>query len=218
MEPSSNINQNANKRKQLSIAGLLLVFVASLLLNNDASLILDEAVSHKTEITKTSSVSVKGERYLVDTTFIMGNINRVELLAHLRTGNIQDKRKVADIPPFIMNFLNSLSADNNFGMVNIGEEWQSGAFPHLELVNGKLVHKKLPKKQLIYFGIGHNIALMAWMNGGALMTENIAIVKFDKERIIDFWFTNRTDEVRTRRQIMWYLNGHRIQRESNPGC
>ena len=142
-----------------------------------------------------SSVSTMNGIYKIDTNMAVSNGMKEKLMAKLETENLIDKKTVAEIPDFIKAFLDGISSNQTFDIANPDEEWQEGGW-----VNGfdkekqAIVHatssvaKPFPNKQLIYCGIGKNMALISYYMGGIKKTQNNIIIKFDGEKIVDLWF------------------------------
>jgi hypothetical protein len=94
-----------------------------------------------------SGIIFKNGRFQLDTAIILSNKNLPPLIKSLEKADLQEKKKVAEIPEFIIAFFEEISG--HFSMANRGEKWQAGC----------VVSKPLPSRQLIYFGLGPDIAL-----------------------------------------------------------
>ncbi|MEO6903988.1 MAG: hypothetical protein ABI315_12700 [Bacteroidia bacterium] len=63
----------------------------------------------------------------------------------------------------------------------------------------------MPKRQLIYFGLGQDLALMTYYTGGIGKSEHILIFKFKDNKILDFWCGNISTDVTNKLEILNYL-------------
>jgi len=147
------------------------------------------------------SVSFVKGKYEVDSVIIVEDINKRALLADLSAQKLNDKSSTEQIPGFIKAFLESVSYDKKFEMANPNEEYQIG---------WKTDEKILPNKQLIYFGTGKNIALLSYNSGGLQKAQRVAIIKFEGQKVIDYWFNNdnfssKSVAISTQEQIIKYL-------------
>jgi hypothetical protein len=156
---------------------------------------------------RTESVSFVNGRYRVDTSFIRNDLNKAKLISELEKQKLEEKRTVQEVPSFIWRFLDSISYDKKFEIVNPGEDWKEGITDY-----GHIVFKKrydpdlkdsvpfisgdgavLPNKRLIYFGMSDNIALMSFLHGGFGPHTNIIIFKHKNGKITDLWFGGMLD-------------------------
>lgn len=180
---------------------------------------------------KSNSVSIVNGKYKVDNNVIMHGKNKRPLLADLNAEHLTDKKTKEEIPDFIKAFLDSITNDRNFEIANPGQEWRIPSitdFAGLGLlkVSGKedksittvspREGENLPTKQLVYFGIGKNIALLSYntgglsISGGTRILQNMTILKFHGNKIIDFWYGSSLDFVTTKTQIIKTLNSNRM--------
>jgi len=143
-----------------------------------------------------SSVSVKNGKYNVDSAIILSDINKRSLVAQLQRENLEEINTVAEIPGFIKTFLDSISGNGKFDMVNPGEAWQE---------DWLTLGKCLPTRQLVYFGTGKNTALFSFYSAGPQKTQCVAIIKFENEQVIDFWFEANSIPVTKKAELIEYL-------------
>ncbi len=131
---------------------------------------------------------------------------------------LREIRTVQNIPKYILAFLDSI--ENGFEIANPGEEWQEGC-----IVTGKSVQttiydnktgdstiltsfdptQPLPWRQLVYFGLGNEIALMAYFTGGFGKSENIVILNLKNEKVVSYWTASVSPEVTTKEDILDFL-------------
>jgi hypothetical protein len=93
--------------------------------------------------------------------------------------------------------LNNLT--DSFSIANPGENWQVGC----------VVEQPLPLRQLIYLGIGNDIALMTYYTGGFGKLEHVLIFKFSNDKILDFWCGNITTDIINKKEIVKYLKDNK---------
>jgi hypothetical protein len=175
----------------------------------------------------TSNIVWINGRYGIDTNAILNNNNLQYFITELANADLSDKKTVAEIPSFIQSFLENLTGD--FSIANPGEEWKVGCTGPMEtdssfeqkqvdsktgdtLVTVMWKPKDVPSRQLIYLGIGNNIALMTYYTGGIGKSEHILIIKFDHENITDFWCGNILTDVTTKTDIIKFLKENKDQK------
>lgn len=149
-----------------------------------------------------NSVSVVNGKYCVDTAFIWSDRNKNILLGDLALENLEEKKSVAEIPRFIKAFLDSISPGKTFNLINPDEAWCTGDIKDFVFTGAYAAgkqdanclqscgRKEASDKQLICFGLGRNMALLSYYVGGQSRSQCTALIKFKKERVIDFWFNN----------------------------
>lgn len=178
-----------------------------------------------------SSISIVNGIYKIDTNIAISNGTKEKLITKLEIENLIDKKTVAEIPDFIKSFLDGVSINQSFDIANPDEEWQEGGW-----VNGfdnekkaiiqatSSLAKPFPNKQLIYCGIGKNMALISYYMGGIKKTQNNIIIKFQNQKIVDLWFDyykspfgnllgGNTNFVKTKADIIKY-----IKNTNSGGC
>lgn len=162
-----------------------------------------------------SSVSFYDGKYHVDSAVIQRNLNKKKLIVNLETQILRQKKTIQEIPSFIWAFLDSLCGDKKFDIVNPGEDVNAGItnFGHVVFKKVYDVNKKdsvpvithdgavLPNKQLVYFGMSENTALISYYGGAA----NIIIMKLKNEKIIDFWYGYTYGKITTKKEILTNL-------------
>jgi hypothetical protein len=149
-----------------------------------------------------SGISLVDGKYKIDTAIILTNQNLQPLLDSLNKSDLVKKNKVAEIPGFVKTFLKKLSG--SFTIADSGEDWQA---------TDCVMNTKLKDRQLIYFGLGNNIALMAYYTGGIGVSEHILIIKFRDTTINDFWCVDILRDVTNRKEILNFLQEYK----DNPG-
>lgn len=149
-----------------------------------------------------SSVSVKNGQYSLDTAIIVSNANKVSLIAALEKEKLEEKKKVEEIPGFIKFFLDSIAGKEKFEMANPGEEFKVGWFPN----------KSAPDRQLAYFAVGENIAVLSFYSGGIEKTHHVGIMRFEGEQVVDFWFENDNSTFTTKEKLI-----ERLKRDPSKG-
>ena len=121
------------------------------------------------------------------------------MLADLSRSYLAEKKNLTGIPGFITAFLDSISYGRKFEIVNPGEEWTictrdcRHVFTKVYDQNKKdtvmtliWYGKHYPIKQMVYFGIGKNLAILSYHAGG---NQEINVIKFEGKKITDFWFS-----------------------------
>ena len=143
---------------------------------------------------KISGILNNGGNILIDTNYILANLSLPALINDLSIAELKEKYTAKDIPVFIKSTLENLTHDN-FSIADPGQNWQST----------DVIVEKLPARQLIYLGIGKNITLITFLKGGVGESEHILIIKYEGQRIIDFWCGNILSRVDNKADIIKYL-------------
>ncbi len=175
-----------------------------------------------------SSVSKENGIYKIDTALIIAKKNKFTLLAELDKENLAEINDVKQIPTFIKVFLLTKNFKCINDMANPGEEWNAGNITdfHDQVIKNVydpvkkdsvptvlLIGNSLPKNQMVYFGIGKNIALFTYFKGGYFKREYSTIIKFNGEEIIDFWYEDHPEDVLTKQEIIKDI--HIVKRRNN---
>lgn len=175
-----------------------------------------------------SSVSKENGVYRIDTASIIAKKNKFTLLAELDKENLAEIKDVKQIPTFIKVFLLMKNFKCINDMANPGEEWNTGSITDFRDQVIKNVYdpvkkdsvptvlwigNSLPKNQMVYFGMGKNIALFTYFKGGYFKREYSTIIKFNGEEIIDFWYEDHPEDVITKEEIIKDI--HIVKRRNN---
>jgi hypothetical protein len=179
-----------------------------------------ETDNKKDDIT---SISIIDNGYKIDTNIAVSNWCKEKLISIVETEKLTDKKTVAEIPGFIKSFLDGTTVNNEFYISDPGEEWQEGGWLiGLDSEKKAILHatssvaKPFPNRQLIYCGIGKNIALISYYIGGIETKQNNIIIKFQNEKVVDVWFDHyysqfgyslggTTDFITTKIDIIKYI-------------
>jgi hypothetical protein len=162
-----------------------------------------------------ANISIVNGRYRLDTNAILDNNNLDALMEELKEKTLTEKNTVQEIPWFVLSFLDSLTGD--FSIANRDEEWQVGC-----TIMGKSITKSvydpqtgdsllmttfdnshpLPSRQLIYFGLGENIALFTYFTGGWGVMKHCIILQFSGLEITEFWCGYAPTDARDKADIL----------------
>ncbi len=181
----------------------------------------ESALLKKSTDSYVGNISLVDGKYQIDTNAILNNKNLQQLIDDLENADLKQKKTVIEIPSFIKSFLDSLT--NNYSIANPGEDWKVGCTPLMEIdystqkknvdpktgdtvMTVSMKTKDVPTRQLIYFGVSSNIALMTYYTGGIGKSVHILIIKFDKTKIVDFWCGNILTDITNKEEIIQYLN------------
>ena len=191
-----------------SVSKTILVAVIALLVsacNKPEAQIASETGKHQRELKYVSSVTLTNGVYKVDTNIILAGRNKKTLVANLLLEKLIDKKQVEEIPDFIKVFLSNVSKDKEFSMANPGEKYQEGWFDQ---------GKGTPTKQLIYFGMGKSVVLFSYYSGGIRRRQNLIILKYEGNKIIDYWYNNYDLDAKTKSEMIEYLKDNRIRKDN----
>lgn len=173
-----------------------------------------------------SSVSMVNGHYIIDSNVIETDRNKRVLVAELKAESLIRKITIEEVPGFIFAFLDSISPNKKFDIVNPWEKWNTKDIMDLVMPNTNQENKKpaqsidaakglLPDKKLTYFAIGDSIALLSYHSGGIRSRQHIVILKFQNEQVVDFWYgTYFGLYVNTRIEILQQLD----RRGNGGGC
>ncbi|MES2616855.1 MAG: hypothetical protein V4613_03195 [Bacteroidota bacterium] len=189
----------------MSIIRVAIILSLSLFINSSA---FAQLIYNNTFIVDSNtSVSIVNGKYKIDKDIIEGSKNLPRMLNELDTNFLEKKWKVEDIPTFIISFMDSLTGP--FVLANTGEPYTKGCIVETGYKNdsnGKSVKYNLPSRQLAFLGIGNDMAIITYCQGGIASSEYILIFKFKGNTITDFWATNiNSDDIKTQAQIMRLL-------------
>lgn len=166
-----------------------------------------------------SSVSMVNGQYKIDSNVVETNRNKSILVTDLKAENLTRKTTIEEIPGFILAFLDSISPNKKFDIVNPWEKWNTKDIMDLVMPNTNQENEKLtqsidmrkgllPDKKLTYFSIGNHMALLSYHSGGIRTRQHIVILKFQNEQVVDFWYgTYFGLYINTRIEILQQLDG-----------
>lgn len=156
--------------------------------------------------------------YSVSLDTVVVNKELQVFIQELDRSNLTEIKTVPEIPKYIMAYLDSTAG--GFDIASPGEEWQEGCIVQgrsiqtsiLDSNNGQVTlttsfdpSQPLPWRQLVYFGMSPNIALMAYNSGGWGKSEHIMILKLNNGKIISEYHTTVLNEIRTKDAILDFL-------------
>lgn len=184
----------------IGIAALVSVIMVMSFVAYDKSATLaeDEAIKHDKPENITSISMVNGT-CKINYDIIKTNKNKQILIDYLYSTILTEKKSKTEIPAFILSFMESISENKKFEMANPGEPWCVNDIMGFTLTKMYDSQKKdtfnlispgrndIPNKQLIYFGISKNMALLSYYTGGIRMSQHVAILRFKNNKVIDFW-------------------------------
>lgn len=155
-----------------------------------------------------SNISVVNGKFVIDTNAILNNNNLQSLIDNLEKTDLTEAKTVAEIPTFIKSFLDTLTG--SFTIADPSEDWQVGC-TSLTIIDkeGNVTSDEKPKRQLIYFGSGSDIALLTYYTGGIGKSEHILIFKYNDNKILDFWCGNISTDVTNKTEIINYLKANK---------
>jgi len=148
---------------------------------------------HRNSDNKEGSVSISDGKYALDTSMIYKNVNKKALLAELDTEMLAEKNTVEAIPEVILEFLDSIAANGKFDIADPGEHCEERPItPGIDIATRKLVH----------FSISRHMALLSFSSVGLQHTQQVAIIKFEDNRVLDFWFSDLPATAKTKEAIL----------------
>lgn len=161
-----------------------------------------------------SSVRYEDGKYLINMSVLNNNSHKEKLVSKLCKDKLEEKKTVGEIPEFIKTFMCSLPGDRTFRIANPNEAWLF--YDITNFSKGGVIdfekQSKLPNKQLIYFSIGENYALLSYRTGGLRMLQNISVIQFKNGVVTDFWEECDNTYFTTESEIKKYIKEHRADR------
>ena len=188
----------------ISIVTLVVLIMSFMVYDKSATQTNDESIKHYKPENLNSISMINGE-CKINYDFIKSNKNKQTLLNIITTEVLKEKHSKTEIPAFILTFMESLSENNKFEMANPGEPWYVNDIMGFTLSKMYDSQKKdtvdivtpsqkiLPHYQFVYFGISKNMALLSYYSGGLRMSQNVVMLHFKNNKIIDFWCNNYID-------------------------
>jgi hypothetical protein len=143
---------------------------------------------------QTSSVKATDEGFTIDQMVILKNKNLPSFIKALQSSRLSLSHKV-DIPDFIKPVLNQLSKDE-FTIANPNADWNccDGSWD-----------EKLPNRQLIFQAKSKNLFLIYYLKGGIGVNQNLILINYQNNTILDFWKGTFLSKLKTQNDIIRYL-------------
>lgn len=150
------------------------------------------------------NISYVNGKYLIDTNAILRNNHLYQFIEDLEKTELDEKNKLEEISPMFITFLEEQTEE--FLIANPGEDWEPGCtVTTARNEQGEIISGKKPKRQLVYFGLGPQIAMMVYYKGGLGKSECILLFRFDDTKIIDFWCGHSQWDLTTKKDILKHL-------------
>lgn len=216
MKNFMNIPERYTKMASVIIKLTFIFLIMSFMVyNKPTAETIDPVASEQCEKQSTNSLSVSKGRCQIDEAVSKDDRNKQTLLLNLYNETLVRKKNKTEIPSFIITFFEGLSVDKKFELANPGEPWRIGDI--MDFVVTKVYdpkkketvniispgRKDLPGQQLVYFGMGKNMALFSYYTGGLRITQHVAMIKFKTDKVIDFWSGSYLDlSVTTQHEIL----------------
>jgi len=133
-------------------------------------------------------------QFVINSKRILNNENLLKLISKLESTELQTENETKKIDGVIFDFLQAY--DPSFSIANPNEKWNA---------TDVIADKTLPRRKLLYFGNGKNIAILNYNLGGTGMSTKILIFEFDSEKVTDFWCGSVLVDLKTKEQTIEYL-------------
>ena len=132
--------------------------------------------------------------FKIDTASILKNKNLDNLISKLEKADLTTFTKTDSIPGFIKVFLDSCEKPT-LRIANKGEPWDA-----TDQITGDY-----PVRQIIFGGVGQDVALLTYYKGGIGMSERILIFQLENSCITDFWCGGTLDDLTNKEQVIKYI-------------
>ena len=154
----------------------------------------------KQEIKKVSSIKQGGDDIAVDQMTIMNDKNLYDFIQDLQGTPLKLSYKLDNIPGVVKLFLESFSQDK-FTIANPGADWNC-CCDH---------NDRRPNRELICQGNNGHLFMISYFTGGIGTMQNLILVKYNKEKITDFWTGIVQGDLTNRTAIIKSLKNHNFQ-------
>jgi hypothetical protein len=153
----------------------------------------------KNNITSKAQPKITSIKYLdgsikVEPEIITQNKNLKNFVIDLQNSKIQLSNKISILPNKIQTFLDQYSKDG-FTMAAVGGPWNCCCFRD----------DKLPNRQLVCNGNDGHLFLISYLTGGIGVSSHLILIKYENDRVIDFWFCNTLAKLEDKEGIIKYL-------------
>jgi hypothetical protein len=178
----------------------LLFTVALFLFSFDISAQVGESIKHSRKaINQThpiTSIRQAGDSLAINQVVILENKNLNAFISDLKKSPMVLGKRVKRIPEIVKNFLISFSRDK-FSIADPGKDWNccDGSWDD-----------NLPNRELISVGTDGRLFLITYLTGGIGEVAHIILIRYNNDRIIDFWTGIGNKKLSTKAQILKYLN------------
>ncbi|MGF7077103.1 hypothetical protein [Mucilaginibacter sp. 3215] len=126
---------------------------------------------------------------------ILKNKNLGAFIADLKKSQIMLGKNINDIPPMVRDFLASFSRDK-FSIAAPGKDWNC--------CDGNW-DENLPTRQLINIGADGNLFIITYKTGGIGVMTHLVLLRYNDDKIIDFWAGIGRNDLKTTAQVLKYL-------------
>jgi hypothetical protein len=176
----------------------------------------DQKPLNSSELRDSNGFTIKP--FKVDPDTVKLNIQLKLFIQQLDTSVLKEFNTVPEIPKYILSYLDSTCG--GFDIASPGEEWQEGCIvmgksiqtSTLDSATGKVTitttfdtSQPLPHRQLVYFGVNDNIALMVYKTGGFGTCGHILILELLNKKVIKEWHGTTFEDLSSKASILQYL-------------
>lgn len=131
--------------------------------------------------------------FKIDTSVILKNKNLTKFIDKLQSDTFTTYYDVKEIPIGIKNNLDCLT--KSFSITN----------PNKEYACCCTSSKELPERQLITMFKSHDLLVLFYLTGGAMVTTHIVLINFENDKILDLWAGHSWDNLKTTEETAKYL-------------
>ncbi|UOE48621.1 hypothetical protein MTO98_29895 [Mucilaginibacter sp. SMC90] len=126
---------------------------------------------------------------------ILENKNLDAFILDLKKSHIILDKSIKGVPPVVKDFLASFSKDE-FSITDPGKDWNccDGSWD-----------EHLPRRQLISVGADSKLFIITYKTGGIGVVTHLILIRYNNDKIIDFWAGIGRDGLKTTADILKYL-------------
>lgn len=148
----------------------------------------------------------------------------LDLIQKLESVEFVDKRKVKQIPNFIISFLEKQEPTKQYSITDSNNKFQSGCLvPMLKDDYAKMMsilgekvsdsilleypesNKDISFRKLIFYGEGVNYSILSFYRGGFVSSQRVLVFKHKNKRITDCWSGKCWEGVGNSKDMIKYL-------------
>ena len=135
--------------------------------------------------------------FKIDSVRIYFDENLDRFLSEIQTNKFVDSNDIGTIPIGIKKQLAFLAGEFSIANPNADYRCCCTSSP------------KLPTRKLVSLTKSNHLLIMTYLTGGIGVSTHILFVRFDGDTIMDMWFANCLEDLKSRKEIIRYINKNR---------
>jgi len=135
--------------------------------------------------------------FKIDSVRIFFDENLDRFLSDIKSNKFVDSNYIGAIPAGIKKQLELLAGE--FSIANPNADYRCCCTSS----------QKLPIRKLVFLSKSDHLLVMTYLTGGIGVSAHLLFVRFDGDIIRDLWFANCLEDLKSRKQIVRYINKNR---------